>query len=524
MTDQDQTQRIEPAEPTRVLAPEPTARFDVPPPPPSPEPQRVTGQSGMPVSGPPQGPAGQPWTPPPLGQHGLGQPVPGAPAWAPPPGWTNTYGQSAAVTGTPGYAQPGYGQPGYGQQQPYPPYGAYPNPYGTYPQPSGGSGYGQPPYPGTAYHAGQPWPAPTAPPRRRTGRTILVIALALAVALGGSAWALRSFGERAVSPTTPSVEPVRPIQPTTQPDPDPDPTPGGSTGAANESDGVVFVEGETTSGLAAGTGMVLTSDGKVLTNYHVVAGTESLQVTIADTGDIYAATVLGFDQTRDVALLQLEDARDLATVTIDRDPVEVGDQVAAVGNAGGEGQLVRAAGEVTGLDRSLTVKSDSPWGSQESLSGVIETTAGAVPGHSGGPMFDDQAEVLGMTTAGSTNAGRSYAVPIAEALDVVATIEAGQDAGTVRVGPAGYLGIVVGDGTRHGATITDVVADSPADRVGIQAGSTLTRVGDTRIDQDTNLATVIRALEPGDDVTVAWITPSGQPREAAVTLESSPVN
>lgn len=146
--------------------------------------------------------------------------------------------------------------------------------------------------------------------------------------------------------------------------------------------------------------MVLTPDGKVLTNYHVVAGTQALEVTIADSGAAYAATVLGFDQSKDVALLQLADASGLATITVDTDEVSVGDPVAAVGNAGGNGKLVRAPGEVVRLNRSLTVNSDSPWGSQEDLSGVIETTAGAVPGHSGGPMFDAEGEVLGITTAG----------------------------------------------------------------------------------------------------------------------------
>ncbi|MGC4153203.1 MAG: trypsin-like peptidase domain-containing protein [Propionicimonas sp.] len=562
MTEQDETQRIDPVEPTRVLDPEPTERLDLPPAPP----QRSAGypslppgsQPGAPQPTPLHGsatPAVQPWAAPP------GRPVPGQP---PVPGWGTQqpawpfpqtppgYGPppaTGAMYGPSGYSPPGYPQPGYAPGYPQPGYAppGYPQPgvthpgYPQYAQPSYGNSAGPyaryanpaqggrtpPPYnPYGQYHAGQQWPAPApAKPPRRAGRTILVIALAVAMAITGFAWALRPMLEQAQPPTAPSVQPIPPEEPITQPGTDPDPNPGpGGGGSAGESAGVVFVEGESSGGIASGTGMVLTPDGKVLTNYHVVAGTQGLEVTIADSGESYAATVLGFDQSKDVALLQLADASGLATITIDRDEVKVGDPVAAVGNAGGNNELVRAAGEVVRLNRSLTVNSDSPWGSQENLTGAIETTAGAVPGHSGGPMFDDEAEVLGMTTAGSTQAGRSYAVPIADALDVVSTIEAGKDAGTVRVGPAGYLGIVIGNASRFGVTITDVMADSPADRAGIEIGSTLVRVGDTRVSETTNLATVIRALEPGDEVTVEWLTPGGEERSASIILTASPVN
>lgn len=115
-------------------------------------------------------------------------------------------------------------------------------------------------------------------------------------------------------------------------------------------------------------------------------------------------------------------------------------------------------------------------------------------------------------------------MPIADALEVVDTIEAGEDVGTVRVGPAGYLGIVIGNPSRYGVTITDVVAGSPADEAGIEIGSTLVTVGDTRVSETTNLATVIRALEPGDEVTIEWLTPRGRERSASVTLGASPVN
>lgn len=549
MSDQEQTQRIEPVEPTQVLGPEPTARLDLPPA----APQRSAGYPDAPPPGLPQQPAGlnatQPAAPPWPGQPAgwVGQQAPWPGAYPPPPaGYPTGYGASpysaaGAAYAPPGHPTSGYSQPGYpqyGYPQPgYPSSGSYPQPsygnsagpYARYVNPAQAGSAPPPPYNPYGQYVGQQWPAAAPAPApakpRRTGRTILVAALALVMAMTGFAWALRPMLDQSASPVAPTVEPVQPNLPTTQPGSDPSTGPAPGTGeTGSESAGVVFVAGESSGGIAAGTGMVLTPDGKVLTNYHVVAGTQALEVTIADSGDTYPATVLGFDQSKDVALLQLEGASGLVTITVDHDEVKVGDPVAAVGNAGGNNELVRAPGEVVRLNRSLTVNSDSPWGSQENLSGVIETTAGAVPGHSGGPMFDAEAEVLGITTAGSSQAGRSYAVPIADALAVVDLIEAGKDVGTVRVGPAGYMGIVIGNASRHGVTITDVVSGSPADEAGIEIGSTLVKVGDTRVSETTNLATVIRALEPGDEVTVEWLTPRGKARSALVTLTASPVN
>jgi len=544
------TRRIDPPtpaeEPTRVIpgGPEHTTRID----------QTGNGAANQPPSG---------WAPPPLGQQWPPtQPqawqAPGWSPWQAPqaqgrPGSPQAYDQPAAdnrqygygqAYGTgqyPGYAQsgqyPGYAQsgqyPGYAQSGQYPGYGQPPYSQGQYGQQPYGypqHGYGQQgQYPQAPYYAGQqPWqPQVQTRPKRSRGGAILAVSLAVVVALVGFAWAAPSLFERSLGRNTPSSGPREPGQPTIAPDPqqttEPDTGPGGGA-PANMSDGIVFVEGETSNGTAAGTGMVLTADGKLLTNYHVVAGSEALQVTIADSGDTYEATLLGFDQSKDVALLQLKDASGLATVIIDDDEVRVGDTVTAVGNARGEGELVEAAGEVVDLDESLTVSSDSPWGSEEDLEGVIETTAGAVPGHSGGPMFDAESEVMGMTTAGSTEAGRSYAVPIDEALDVVGTIEAGRDAGTVRVGPAGYLGVLVGETGRNGVTITEVVEGGPADQAGVTVGSILTAVADTDIRRDTNLATVIRSLEPGAKVTITWLTPEGEQKQAEATLGASPVN
>lgn len=493
-----------------------------------------------------------------------GQPEPTIPmsAWArPADGQPAGYGQQPWPGGTPqGYgaqAAQSYGQQGYGQQGYPPPYGAqgHPNQQAwaqqyaqqgrqQYPQ-QGNQYYGQQGYQqqgyqqqGYAQHPGYYSPSQyyyVQPQTRQKKRwPLALVAMLVALVLGGSGfvWAANQLTGASQSPTTtqPSTDPQQGGQGGTSPWQRQQQQSGGTTTSngvsAAQSAGVVLIEAQTSSGLAAGTGMILSADGKVLTNYHVVAGSEKLSVTVADSGDTYSATVLGFDQTKDVALLQLKDASGLTTIKTDTVVPSVGMKVAAVGNAEGGGELVKAAGEVTDTNQDLTVSSDSPWGNTEDLSGLIQTDADAVPGDSGGPMFDSDNEVIGMTTAGSTREGTSYAVPIATALAVVDQVETGQDAGTVRVGPAGYLGIKVADSEQsgNGKTITSVVEGSPAAQAGVTAGSRLTKVGDTTIRSSTNLATVIRALEPGQQVTIEWTAPNGSHKQATVTLGSSPVN
>ena len=500
-------------------APDATTRFDA-----------TTHIPTQPVATGWQSAGQQPYFRPGSGQPTSAQPVP-APTSGQPTGQPPYVQQPYGQTPNRGYYQQGY----YGQhnQQGYPQQYA-PQQYAQQPNQQ----YAQQPYGTNGYYYPQPTP-PTPPTQTKKRWPIALVAMLAAFVLvaSGSFWAAKQLDGATPSSTRTTQPTIEPYVPTEEPTDEPtvpsgrnEEETGGSVTSngvsAAQSAGVVLIEAETASGTAAGTGMILTESGKVLTNYHVVAGSTDLSVTDAVSGNTYAATVLGFDQTRDVAVLQLTDASGLTTVNIDDDQVQEGDEVAAVGNANGGGELVEAPGQVTGTDQDLTVSSDSPWGNTEDLTGLIETDAGAVPGDSGGPMFDAENEVLGMTTAGSTREGTSYAVPIATALAVVDQVASGTDAGTVRVGPAGFLGIKVADADQRssGKTITEVVADSPAEEAGVKAGSTLTRVGDTAIKGSTNLATVIRALEPGQQVTIAWTAPNGSAKEATVTLGSSPVN
>lgn len=189
---------------------------------------------------------------------------------------------------------------------------------------------------------------------------------------------------------------------------------------AQQANGVVVIQGQVDdqNAVVAGTGMVLTASGLVLTNNHVVADASSIEVTVPSTGATYRAVVVGTDATDDVAVLQLRSASNLSTVTLDDDGLSAGDEVVGVGNAGGTGSLVAASGTVTALDQNITTQAEQGAAS-ESLSGLIETDAAIQSGDSGGPLLDAEGEVVGMDTAASTGGQvTGYAIPIKTAVTV----------------------------------------------------------------------------------------------------------
>jgi len=156
-------------------------------------------------------------------------------------------------------------------------------------------------------------------------------------------------------------------------------------------------------GEAAGTGIVLTSSGEVLTNNHVVEGATSIKVADIGNGKTYTAAVVGYDATSDVAVIKLQDASGLQTASLGNSgTVAVGESVVAIGNAGGVGGTPSAApGTVTGLDQSITA-SDGSTGSAEQLANLVETDADVQPGDSGGPLVDTSGQVVAIDTAGSS--------------------------------------------------------------------------------------------------------------------------
>jgi S1-C subfamily serine protease len=275
-------------------------------------------------------------------------------------------------------------------------------------------------------------------------------------------------------------------------------------------------------GRAAGTGMILTSTGEVLTNHHVVAGATKITVTVMSTGQHYRATVVGTDAQDDVAVLQLTNATGLSVVRPDTSGVSVGDAVTAVGDAGGSSSTFSAAaGTVTALDQHITTRNQDG-STSEKLSGLIEISSDVISGDSGGATYDDQGEVVGMTTAASTGGSDvdGYAIPISKALSIADDLEQGTVNARYAYGAPAFLGLGLQDSS---TTIGAVYPGTPAARAGLTAGDTVTRVGSTRVTTAAALRRAITAYSPGDAVRLTWTDSAGTTHLATVTLIAGPV-
>ncbi|MFY9614137.1 MAG: trypsin-like peptidase domain-containing protein [Candidatus Dormiibacterota bacterium] len=212
-----------------------------------------------------------------------------------------------------------------------------------------------------------------------------------------------------------------------------------ATVAAQVNPAVVDIYTTLAGGSAAGTGMVISSSGEVLTNNHVVEGATTISVQVVGTGRTYSAAVVGTDKADDVAVIQLRGAASLKTITVgDSSKVSVGDAVLAIGNALGRGGVPLASpGVVAGLNQTITADDGS--GNAETLSSLIQVRALIQPGDSGGPLVDAGGNVIGMDTAAQIGRGRrqstasnnGYAIPISTAMAIARQIEAG---GTITAG------------------------------------------------------------------------------------------
>jgi S1-C subfamily serine protease len=208
-------------------------------------------------------------------------------------------------------------------------------------------------------------------------------------------------------------------------------------------------------GKAAGTGMVLTSTGEVLTNNHVIDGATSIKATDVGNGRTYTAKVVGYDKTHDVAVLQLQNASGLQTVTLSSAAPQSGQKVVALGNALGKGGTPSVvSGRINGLGQSITA-SDQGAGDSEQLTGMIGHNAPIQPGDSGGALVNTEGEVIGMNTAASDSsssgspsqssqtqaATQAFAIPITRASSIAGQIEAGTASSTVHIGATAFLGV-----------------------------------------------------------------------------------
>ncbi len=278
-------------------------------------------------------------------------------------------------------------------------------------------------------------------------------------------------------------------------------------------------------GAAAGTGMVLTSSGEVLTNNHVIRGATSIKVVIPGAKLSYTGRVVGYDVTDDVAVLRAVGASHLKTVsTAAAAKLRIGQSVRAIGNANGGGRLLSAHGSITGLRRSIQVNDDS--GGTENLAGLIETNAALQPGDSGGPLLNASGKVIGMDTAASTRlistAADSYAIPIGKAMSVAKQIATGHNSSRVHVGATAFLGIQVQGEGAGGLVVAGVIPGGPAQSAGLEAGDVITSIDGRAVTTPSSLTSYLLTKKPGDTVTIGFKDRFGADQTASVRLASGP--
>ncbi len=279
---------------------------------------------------------------------------------------------------------------------------------------------------------------------------------------------------------------------------------------------------------AAGTGMVLTPTGEILTNNHVIRGATSVRVTVTSTGRSYTATVVGYSVANDVAVLQVQGATNLKTVTVgNSSTVKAGQKVLAVGNAGGVGgKPSSAAGTVTATGQTITASDED--GISEQLTSLIQTNARLQPGDSGGPLFNALNRVVGMDTAGSVgfqlSSSQGYSIPINRALAIARQIVAGQASATVHIGSTPYLGVSIDPSadTPGGVTVAGTQPGGPVDQAGIVEGDVITSINGQPVDSFNSLSSALLLVNAGATVTVDYIDRNGVAQTASVVTASGP--
>ncbi len=292
-------------------------------------------------------------------------------------------------------------------------------------------------------------------------------------------------------------------------------------------------------GQAAGTGMVLTSTGEVLTNNHVVHGASSIQVTLAGQTTTHSAHVIGVNVSADVALIQVDGVSGLPTVTLaNSSTLTVGEAVVALGNALGQGGAPSVTqGQVTALDQSITAGTGGA--NPEQLTGLIQTDASISPGDSGGPLVNASGQVVGMITAGATQGRRQtsttvgFAIASNSALAVVNQIRAGDTSSGVLIGLPGYIGVQVrnldsataaqlGLSATSGALVMGTVPGSPAELAGLSRYAVITAINGNSIASADALGPAIQAFKPGQRIQVTWVDQNGGTHTATLTLVPGP--
>jgi S1-C subfamily serine protease len=394
---------------------------------------------------------------------------------------------------------------------------------------------------------GGPVPYPKPPewhgPPARGGHPLVrrAATMALAALLGATGLVvvlkLRSPAPSPQQPTGNRSNAGAPVVPSAPPSQDPSqaadqatPTPTGTFDAAAVVSSVKKSVVTITSTLGqsntrvAGTGAIVSNDGLVLISDHVVAGATSISGVTAANGRTFQASVVGFDRSRDIALLQLAGATGLPKVTVaNSSSVNVNDPIVAVGNAVAGGGPVGVTGSVAALNQSITAGQPGGGGSQR-LDGLIQVAADVQSGDLGGPVVDQSGRVIGINAAAPVDqaqgGGKGFAIPINTALGIAQQILSGNDSATVHIGPTALLGVSTADanGQVSGAAVTGLVSGGPAQRAGLNVGDVIRSVDGRGIGSVTALTAVLDTHHPGDQVEVDWVDGGGRSRKATVRL------
>ncbi len=288
--------------------------------------------------------------------------------------------------------------------------------------------------------------------------------------------------------------------------------------------------GQTQTGQGAGTGIIVTSDGLILTNKHVVSEGSNFTVITSDGKQYKNASILAKDPTNDIAFVKI-DAKGLKVAELgDSSKVEVGQTVVAIGNALGQFQNSVTSGIISGRRQSITAGAG---GESESLSNLLQTDAAINPGNSGGPLVNIAGQVIGINTAiageGAQNIG--FAIPINDAKNDISAVESQGKITRAFLGVryvmltkdiAAQLKINTDSGAyvQGSSSNPGVVAGGPADKAGLKDGDIITKVNDKSVDGNNGLASVIGQFKDGDKVKITY-TRNGKTQGTTATLQQA---
>ncbi len=288
--------------------------------------------------------------------------------------------------------------------------------------------------------------------------------------------------------------------------------------------------GQSYDSAAAGTGVIATNDGYIITNKHVINGASDISVVLAD-GTVYEGVELvATDPLNDIAFLKIKDVSDLVAATLgDSKTITVGQQVIAIGNALGQYQNTVTAGIISGVGRSVTA-ADSTGRSVETLSDMIQTDAAINSGNSGGPLVNAAGEVIGINTATSTTAeNMGFAIPISSAKGMLKQLtETGQASRaylgvysievTPEVAKAYNLPVTIGAYLYSSSNYSAIISNSPASRAGLKDKDIVTAINGVKIGTAGSLSSLIGEYKTGDTVQLTVVR-EGKEIAINVTLE-----